>query len=220
MTQDEPRAILWDMDGVLVDSGEYHWRAWRETLAAEGVTLSHDEFRRTFGQRNDTILRGIFGDALSAAGVDRIAGAKEAHYRRQVRQRGIAPLPGVERWLDAFRSAGWRQAVASAAPRANVDAIVAALGIETFFTALASAEDVTRGKPDPQVYLVAAARLGVAPERAIVIEDAPAGLEGARRAGMRCVGVLSSHPQLDADVVVRTLEELDASAFERLLQKT
>lgn len=220
MTHREPRAILWDMDGVLVDSGEYHWHAWRETLAAEGVALSHEEFRRTFGQRNDTILHGLFGPDLAAAEVDRIAGLKEAHYRRLVRERGIAPLPGVTRWLAAFADGGWRQAVASAAPRANVDAIVAALGIGAFFGALTSAEDVTRGKPDPQVYLVAAARLEVAPDRAIVIEDAPAGLEGARRAGMRCVGVLSSHPHLDADVVVRTLDQLDPGAFERLVPQT
>jgi beta-phosphoglucomutase-like phosphatase (HAD superfamily) len=121
------------------------------------------------------------------------------------------------RWLEVLQRTGWRQAVASAAPRANVDAIVEALAIGRYFGALTSAEDVTRGKPDPQVYLVAAARLDVAPERSIVIEDAPAGLEGARRAGMRRVGVTSTHPDLVADLVVRTLDELDDHAFDRLL---
>ncbi|MCL6511409.1 MAG: HAD family phosphatase [Anaerolineae bacterium] len=214
---DATRAVLWDMDGVLVDSAEYHYAAWREALAREGYDIGYDEFRATFGQRNDTILRLIFGEDLPDAEVERIAGLKEALYRQFVRERGIAPLPGVLRWLNRLHTAGWRQAVASAAPRANVDAILRAVGIERYFDAITSGEDVTRGKPDPQVYLISAQRLGVPPQRCVVVEDAPAGLEGARRAGMRCVGVTSTHDHLDADVVVASLDELRDDSFERLL---
>ncbi len=211
------RAVLWDMDGVLVDSADYHYAAWREALAREHHLITYDEFRATFGQRNDTILRGIFGEALPDSEVNRIADLKESLYRQFVRERGIAPLPGVLRWLQALRAAGWRQAVASAAPRANIDAVLATLGIGRYFDAVTSGEDVTRGKPDPQVYLISAERVGSQPARCVVVEDAPAGLEGARRAGMRCVGVTSTHDHLEADVVVTSLDALAEDTFERLL---
>ena len=216
MTQ-APRAVLWDMDGTLLDSAEYHWLSWRDTMAAEKADFSYEYFIKTFGQRNDTILRDLFGPGLPPAEVDRIAAAKEALYRKLVRERGVRPLPGVERWLRRLRETGWRQAVASSAPRLNVDAILAALGIAQLFDAVTSAEDVTRGKPDPQVFLTAAARLGVAPDRCVVVEDAPAGVEGARRGGMRAIGVRSSHKELRADVVVDSLDELPDDAFDRLI---
>jgi beta-phosphoglucomutase len=211
-----PRAVLWDMDGVLVDSAEYHYAAWREALAREGVDLSYDAFRATFGQRNDTILRYLLGPDLPDSEVARIGDLKESLYRELVQTRGITPLCGVLDWLARLRDQGWRQAIASAAPRANVDAIVRALGIAHYFGAITSSEDVTRGKPDPQVYLIAAQRLGVPPARCVVVEDAPAGVEGARRAGMRCIGVTSTHPHLDADLVVAALSDLPADSFEKL----
>jgi HAD superfamily hydrolase (TIGR01509 family) len=212
------RAVLWDMDGVLVDSAEYHFIAWQTALREiENYNITYEVFRKTFGQRNDTVLRDIFGLAYSDANVALVADHKEAAYRQLIRERGIQPLPGVLKWLMALRTAGWQQAVASAAPRANVDCIVDALQIRSFFGALTSAEDVTRGKPDPQVYLVAAQRVGAQPAQSIVVEDAPAGTEGARRAGMACIGVRSSHGHLQADVVVNSLEELGDDAFEKLI---
>jgi beta-phosphoglucomutase len=217
--QAPPRAVLWDMDGTLLDSAEYHWLAWREILAGEGFELAHGQFVATFGQRNDTILHDWLGADLPIGEIDRIGAAKEARYRELVRAGGITLLPGVERWLMRLQADGWRQAVASAAPRANVEAIVAALGIAAYFDAISSAEDVQRGKPDPQVFLVAAERVGVPPARCIVIEDAPAGLTGAQRGGMRAIGVRSSHADLQADIVVDTLAELPDDAFERLLDR-
>lgn len=208
------------MDGTLLDSAEYHWLAWREALAAEGFALTRAQFESTFGQRNDTILRAYFGPDLPLGEVDRIAGVKEARYRELVKTHGIDALPGVRRWLDRLHVGGWHQAVASAAPRLNVETILDALGIADCFDAIVSAEDVQRGKPDPQVFLLAAERLGVSPARCIVVEDAPAGIEGARRAGMRSIGVLSTHASLRADLTVRTLDELPDGSFERLLRKT
>jgi beta-phosphoglucomutase len=217
MSHIQPRAVLWDMDGVLIDSAQHHFDAWREALRMENFDLSYDAFKRTFGQRNDTVLSDLFGRDVPPDEVARIADLKERLYRDYVRERGIAPLPGVTAWLARLRDAGWQQAVASAAPRANVDAILEATGIGAFFGAVTSAEDVTRGKPDPQVYLLAAERLGVAPSRSVVIEDAPAGVEGAKRAGMKCIGVKSTHGELDADIVVHSLEELPDGAFAKLI---
>src|SRR5262249_57118990 len=113
---------------------------------------------------------------------------------------------------------GWQQAIASAAPRANVDAILEALSATRVFQGIVSAEDVQHGKPDPEVYLVAASRVGVSPDRCIVVEDAAAGVEGARRAGMRSIGVSRNGHQLSADVVVRSLDLLDSETFDVLLE--
>jgi len=212
-----PRAVLWDVDGTLVDSAEYHWLTWRETLSGEGYELTRAQFDASFGQRNDEILRGYFGEKLSADDVARIGEAKEVRYRELVVNRGIEPLPGVRRWLERLKAEGWRQALASSAPRLNLEAILKALGLEGFFDAVASAEDVSRGKPDPQIFLAAAAKVHVPAARCVVVEDAPAGVEAARRAGMRRVGVLSSHGALDADVVVNSLADLPDDTFDKLL---
>ena len=119
--------------------------------------------------------------------------------------------------IEKLRSEGWLQAVASSAPRLNLDTIIEALSLSSFFAAIASAEDVTAGKPDPQVFLAAARKVGVEPSRCVVVEDAPAGTEAARRARMRSIGVLSSHTELRADTVVRSLEDLPVDAFDQLL---
>jgi beta-phosphoglucomutase len=217
LTQDTPRAALWDVDGTLIDSREYHWLSWQGALAAEDFRVTPEQFADSFGRRNDEILRGFF-PAYTPDDIARVGEAKEVAYRRLVRERGIELLPGVRRWLDRLHGEGWLQAVASSAPRLNLEVIIEALGLGGYFAAVASAEDVTAGKPDPQVFLKAAARLGVPPTACVVVEDAPAGTEAARRAGMRAIGVLSSHTGLRADLVVRTLEELPDDAFDDLLK--
>ena len=214
-TAGEPAAVLWDLDGTLVDSGDYHWRSWRDTLTAGGVALTYQQFLDSFGQRNDRILAGWLGATGSPSTIQRIGDAKEALYREFARNEGLVTLPGAVRWVTALHEAGWLQAIASSAPRANVDVMLQAVGIATYFNAIVAAEDVTMGKPDPQVFLTAAARLGVPPSRCIVVEDAAAGIEAARAAGMRSIGVTASAP-LAADLFVRSLEDLPADAFERL----
>jgi HAD superfamily hydrolase (TIGR01509 family) len=205
------------MDGTLIDSRAYHWRAWEATMQAEGAPITFEQFASTFGQRNDSILRGWLGAAALPETIARIGAAKEAHYRELVAREGIELLPGVESWLRELHTQGWRQAIASAAPHANIAVIVEALGLAPLFSATTAAEDVTRGKPDPQVFLLAADRLQVPADRCIVVEDAPAGLEGARRAGMRCIGVRTTHPHLEADIVVDRLDQLPTDSFNRLI---
>ena len=210
------RAVLWDLDGTLADSEEYHWLSWRDTLAPEGVSITYDQFLASFGQKNDRILRDWLGPAADPARIRRLGDAKEAEYRRLARERGLSPLPGAAEWLEHLKRAGWKQAIASSAPRENVEAMLAALKLERFFDAVIAAEDVTAGKPDPEVFLAAAFRLHVPPSHCIVVEDAAAGIEAARRAGMRCIGV-SRTTELDADVFVPSLDDLLPTAFEALL---
>jgi HAD superfamily hydrolase (TIGR01509 family) len=135
-----------------------------------------------------------------------------------VRAHGIVLLPGALQWLTLLHQQGWGQAIASAAPRANVETILDVLHAREYFEAIVSAEDVHRGKPDPQVFLIAATKLGVAPEHCIVVEDAEHGIEAARAAGMKSIGVGQNSRQLPADVVVRSLDLLDRNAFDNLLK--
>lgn len=214
----QPRAVLWDVDGTLIDSAEYHWLSWKEVLAAEKYALTRERFDATFGQRNDAVLRSYFGSGFPLSEIKRIGAAKETRYRELVRTGGIKPLPGVRRWLTRLKKDGWRQVIASSAPPLNIEAILAALDLAGYFDAIISAEDVERGKPDPQLFLVAATKVGVPPARCIVVEDAPAGVEGGRRAGMRTIGVLSTHSHLEADLVVKSLDDLPDDAFNELLQ--
>ena len=210
------KAVLWDLDGTLVDSADLHWRSWRDTMAAEGLPLTFQQFLDGFGQKNDRILATWLGGGVDPALVQRIADAKEREYRRLVRERGLTPLPGAAHWIVLLHDQGWRQALATSAPRANVDAMLEALRFQRRFEAVVAAEDVTVGKPDPLVFLTAAARLAIPPSRCIVVEDAAAGIEAARRAGMRSVGV-SRTKALEADLVVASLDELPPDAFSALL---
>lgn len=216
MSSSLPRAVLWDLDGTLVDSGDYHWRAWRDIMRAEGVELSYQQFLDSFGQRNDRILTTWLGDEVPKDRIHRIGEAKEALYREFAHREGLAVLPGAREWVGRLRHSGWRQAIASSAPRANVTVMLEAVGIADLIDAVVSAEDVIRGKPEPDVFLAAAERLRVPPARCVVVEDAAAGIEAARRGGMASIGV-SRHGQLSGDVTVRSLLELDPEAFDRLV---
>jgi beta-phosphoglucomutase len=212
------KAVLWDMDGTLVDSERLHWLAWKEVMAAEGVAIAYQQFRDTFGQRNDTIIPLFLGSDAAAGTVARISDAKEAAYRRLVRESGIAAIDGAVEWVKRLHAARWCQAIASAAPRANIEVILDVLDLQNCFEASVAAEDVERGKPDPQVFRLAAERLGVPPSRSIVVEDGRAGVEAARRAGMRCIGLSREGGELAADLVVRSFKELAEDAFDKLLE--
>ena len=206
-------AALWDMDGTLIDSEDYHWRAWRETMARNGVPITHEHFVSTFGQRNDAILPHWLGADAPVDLIVRIGDEKEALYRELLRE-GIQPLPGAAEWIARLHAEGWRQAIASSAPRRNVEAILKSLKIS--FDAIVAAEDVRHGKPDPEVFLTAASRLGMPVAECVVVEDAPQGIEAARRGGMRSIGVSRKGP-LSADLFAPTLTELPPDAFARLV---
>jgi len=215
---EEYRAVLWDMDGTLLRSTEQHWLAWRDALAAEGFDLSPDHFAKSFGRSDDETLHCYLGAGLAPTEVRRICAIKTARYMELVRDSEVELLPGVEDWLAGLKSRSWRQAVASSATLQVIEAILELLNIRFYFDAIVSSEDVERSKPDPQMFLSAARKLEVLPGRCVVVEDAPTGIEAACQAGMRSIGVLTTHSALPkADLVVKTLQELPLDAFERLL---
>jgi len=211
-----PSAVLWDLDGTLADSEEYHWLSWRDAMRAEGVELTYDRFLASFGQRNDRILGAWLGEAADATRIRRIGDWKEAEYRRLAEARGLTPLAGAREWVERLRRDGWKQAIASSAPRLNVETMLHVLKFDGLIDAMVSADEVKKGKPDPDVFLAAAAAVSVPPSRCVVVEDAPAGVEAGRRAGMKTIGVNAKSP-LAADVYVTSLADLPPDAFERLL---
>jgi beta-phosphoglucomutase len=199
------------MDGVLVDSADAHLRAWQRLGEEVGVPFSKQFFQQTFGQRNASIIPSWLGD-VSAARVTELEHRKESLYRQFVRQGAIRIYPGVGGLLDQLRSRGAKAAIATSGPRENATLLVEILGIGARIDAMVAAEDVSEGKPHPQVFLVAAERLGIAPACCAVIEDSVHGIEAAKRAGMLAIAVLTSTPseKLLAAGADRCLREVGA----------
>ncbi len=189
------QAILFDMDGVLVRSNPGHLAAWRELAGRLGVQLSEAELAYgASGRRGPEIAEVLFGPAAAEA-CRGWAADKEACFRERARAQGLPAMPGVARAVADLQSAGYRLAVATSAPRENLELTLALLGLESAFATTVSAEQVRLGKPDPEVYLTAGERLGVAAHNCCVVEDAAAGIEAGRRAGMRTLGVAESAEQ-------------------------
>jgi beta-phosphoglucomutase len=217
-------AAIWDVDGTLVDTAELHFRAWVELAGSIRKPFTRADFAATFGRRNPEIIRALFDASASDARVAELGERKEEIYRAAAKRQGISLLPGVRELLTGIKALGWRQAVGSSAPRKNLELILAMTGTLADFDAVVSAEDTTRGKPDPQVFQIAAERLGMPAERCVVFEDAVAGVEEAKAAGMKCVAVrfVGHHPAeklraAGADRIVDCLTEITAADVERLL---
>ncbi len=217
-SNDASYATLWDLDGTLVDTNLFHWQAWQDELATHHRTLSWEEFSSTFGQRNDTILRLWISEDLSAADIRAISDSKEARYRNLVHQNGLDLLPGVKRLLEELRSAGWRQALATMTSRVNVNAIFSVLPITEYFDGVATGDDVSLGKPAPDIFLLAAEKIRVLSQACIVVEDSTAGIEAAQRAKMKTVGV-NSRITLPADLYVNTLEDVSVTDFTKMMKQ-
>lgn len=192
------KAYLFDMDGTLIDNMGVHSQVWSEFLAGQGVSITPEEFyARAAGRTNAEILRQMIGPHLDESQLKSFAAQKETLYRQRY-QPIIRPMDGLPEFLHAAQDQGIRMAVASSAGRRNIDFHLSGLGLGDYFSALVGAEDVERGKPFPDLFLTAAKRLETSPADCLVFEDTPAGLEAARRAGIRAVALTTSY---SADVL-------------------
>ncbi|MCK5577312.1 MAG: tRNA (adenosine(37)-N6)-threonylcarbamoyltransferase complex dimerization subunit type 1 TsaB [Dehalococcoidales bacterium] len=213
------KAVIWDMDGIIIDSAHYHLEAWQQVFSGRGIDFSEKDFQRTFGQRNDAIISGILGAGASVEEIEAISSEKEAGFRRKIAETP-KPLPGVIALMASLARENVRMAIASSAPRENIELISNRMDIARCVRVVISEEDVIKGKPDPQGFLLAASRLGVKPKNCLVIEDAVTGVAAAKRAGMCCLAVTNSHTRDslgEADLVVDSLEEVAISDIEGLL---
>jgi beta-phosphoglucomutase len=219
--------VIWDMDGTLVDTADLHFMAWSSTAHELNHLFTRAHFAATFGKRNPEIIHQLYGTGFSEREIAAWGDRKEEHYRAACRQRGVKPLPGAKSLLEDLREHGFQQSIGSSAPRKNLDLILELTKLDSYFAALVSMEDTDRGKPDPQVFLVAAERLEVSPSHCLVLEDAVAGVQAAKAGGMKCIAVdFVGHHGVDAlraagaDLVVRTLESVSAKTVAGLFEKT
>jgi len=188
MNNYETRAFIFDMDGTLVDNMRFHTKAWGKMLAENGVEMNaHDFLVKTAGKTNREILPTVFGD-ISDERIDKLGKRKETLYREYFLPHRKT-VDGVVGFLQAAQSLGVKMAVATAAPIGNVEFILDGLDLRKYFQAVVTAADVSRGKPDPEIFLKSAEKLNVEPKNCLVFEDAIGGFEAAHRAGMKSVGI-------------------------------
>ena len=202
------KGVIFDWDGVVIDSSAQHEKSW-ELLAEEiQKPLPADHFKEGFGKKNQEIIPGLLRWSEDPEEIRKLGERKEELYRELVREQGVAVLPGARELLEALKSASIPRSVGSSTPRSNLDAIFAATGLDRLFDAVVCGDDVANGKPAPDVFLLAATRLGLSPSDCLVIEDAHVGIEAAHRAGMKVLAVATTNPLKDlaiADSAVLSL---------------
>jgi beta-phosphoglucomutase family hydrolase len=212
-------AAIFDWDGVIIDSSRQHELSWQQLAKEHQRELPPNFFLKSFGMKNEKIIPELLCWTTEKEAVAKIAFQKEEIYRALIKKNGISALPGVHELLEQLRAAKIPCAIGSSSPRQNITCIIDVLGVSKFFDAVICGEDVHRGKPDPEVFQLAAKRLGAAPEKCVVFEDAHVGLEAAQRAGMKVVGVATTHPAdtlHDADLVVNRLTEVTVERLQKL----
>lgn len=212
--------VIFDMDGVLVDSGWAHRQAWFDLAGKEGLEMSDEFFSRTFGMQNDTIIP-MLRPEITGRELDLLSDWKEQRYRDLVDSRPQA-AEGVLSLLQDLKGKGFKLAIGSSAPRANLDVFWIPLGLDRYFDVQVTKEQVREGKPAPETFLKAAAQLSLPPGRCAVVEDALHGVQAGKAAGMPVIAVTTTRTREElglADRVVDSLAELRAQDFISLLSE-
>ncbi|MEM9478386.1 MAG: HAD family phosphatase [Verrucomicrobiota bacterium] len=214
---------IFDWDGVVIDSHDQHEESWQMLFDETGRTMPENFFKETFGMRNQQIIPAYFED-VDESDTETIAELglrKEELYRELIRRDGIEPLKGVKALLDALKEAEIPCSVGSSTPRKNVDTIIEIIGLKEHFSAITTAEDVTRGKPEPDVFLKAAKKIDREASKCVVFEDAHVGIKAGLAAGMKVIAVATTHPADslgDAHLVVETLLEVSVEKIADLIR--
>jgi beta-phosphoglucomutase len=214
------RGVIFDMDGVLVDSYKPHFESWRAMAHARGLEFTDADFAATFGRTSPDIIRQLWGGRFTDEQVAALDVEKEAAYREVIR-RDFPEMEGVSDLITALHGAGFRIAIGSSAPRENVTVVHEYLRAGCLINTAISRADVREGKPAPDIFLTAASRMGLEPGQCAVIEDAPVGLEAARRAGMKAIAITGTADRAAlvalADVVVDSMHELTPALLAQLI---
>jgi beta-phosphoglucomutase len=192
---DPIRAFIFDMDGVIVDSNPWHRAAWETYNRGHGFEMTEAMQQRMYGKRNDELVREFFGQDLGDAEVFAHGAAKETLYRALIRPRiNEALVPGIREFLDRHRDLAF--ALGTNAEPPNVDFVLDETGLRPYFQVIVNGHDVANPKPHPEIYLRAADALGVSPGACVVFEDSKTGVEAGLAAGMRVVGITTTHADL------------------------
>jgi HAD superfamily hydrolase (TIGR01509 family) len=203
--------VIFDWDGVIIDSSAAHEESWERLAKEEHLVLPADHFKKGFGMKNELIIPDLLGWAHEWNFIRRLSLRKEALYRDIVREKGLELLAGVHEWLDLLRNHAIPCVIGSSTQRENIDLSLGILGIAGYFTGVITGDDVVRGKPDPEIFLKAAGLAGVPPQRCVVFEDTPVGIDAARAGGMKVIGIEGTHPAerlSKADLVVTRMDSL------------
>lgn len=189
-----PAAVIFDMDGVLVNSNPFHLAKWVDFLNHHQIGYQEEELPELIlGKRNDTAFRHFFGPDITKEESKNLSEELEAAFRKAFKPHA-KPLPGLDALIRECHAAGIPMAVASSAMRKNIDFVVDALGYRSYFRSIVSGDEVTHAKPDPEIYLKAAGHLGVAPPDAVAFEDSYVGIGAVKNAGIKCVAIASTFP--------------------------
>ncbi len=202
---------IFDWDGVVLNSAPAHEESWRRLAKEVGQSMPEDHFKRGFGMKNETIIPTLFSWTQDREEIRRMSARKEELYREIIHNTGVELLPGVAEWLHQLQAHAIPCAVGSSTHELNIVTALQMLSLDGTFPVIVSSEDVSHGKPDPEVFLLAAERMKMLPESCVVFEDTPVGIEAARAAGMKAVAVTTTHPPQalkDADAIVQRLDEL------------
>jgi beta-phosphoglucomutase family hydrolase len=214
-------SIIFDMDGVLADTGPIHFKSWAKMAKEDAnVDLSKKFFEETFGEQSIPITRKLVGPEVDQALVEEWANLKEQYYREMVKDK-LEPLPGAIDLIKNFKKKGFKLAVGSSGPKENVELLLTTLKIKPYFDVVITAEDVKIGKPAPDVFLIVAKRLNINPENCLVIEDAPVGVEAAKKANMCSIALTTTHAidELnEADFIANDLSEVKVEHIIKILK--
>ena len=208
-------AFIFDMDGVIVDNAEYHYRAWEAFCSQKGFAYERGDSRYWFGNTNREILARITGMELSEDEVQLLGEEKEQIYRDLIAP-DLSPVKGLEALLTQMATAGYPVAMATSAPEENVDFVLGRLGLRKFFDPIVDASGVTNGKPSPEIYQKAARLLGRMPSECLVFEDAVAGIQSARSAGMKVVGLITTLEEFELEGTELNIQNFTETDLEQL----
>ncbi|MCK8494218.1 MULTISPECIES: HAD family hydrolase [Spirosoma] len=222
---DAPLAALFDMDGVLVDNTDFHINAWLQFAQAKGFPITRDQYVANInGRVSADAMAYVFQRPVEGGELITLTEEKEAIYRELYRSH-LQPAPGLIAFLEALKAQNIKLAVGTSAPMSNVHFTLDGLQIRRYFDTVVDASMVRHGKPDPEIYLKAAERVGVDPARCVVFEDAFAGIEAGLRGGMQVVALATTHTQAElvnsgAALIVNDFTELSVATIEALVDKT
>lgn len=222
MDSNEEIGFIFDWDGVVVDSSAQHEASWERLASEQGLPLFEGHFKQGFGKRNQLIIPEILKWTNDPVEIERLGDRKEVLYRQILLETGVEPLPGVRGFVESLRAAQISYAVGSSTPRENIDAVMDGAGMSGLFEKIVAAEDVARGKPDPEVFLKASASVGVPAESCIVFEDSFSGIEAGIAGGMTVVALATTHSRENlegrgATLIVESFEELSLANLRGLL---